>query len=159
MKLFEIDKAIQQVLDRDDLDPTVMKDTLDSLNLTREDKMDGLAGAVEGTTADLEFITNKIRKLTDQKRYLENRKNNLQAYMTEVMDDAGFKKLHTKHYILRTRNYRAKTVITNDMKIPKQYKKEKTTTTVNRKALYKDLKDGKQVDGAHLEPNRKTLIN
>ena len=159
MQLFEINEAIKAVLDKDDLDPVMLKDTLDSLKITREEKLDGLAGAIEQSTADADFLTSKIRKLQDQKRFAENRIKNLNSYMTDVMDNANLKTLKTKHYILKPRNYRAKTVITDEHRVPKNYFVEKLDVKIDKTAIYKDLKDGKQITGAHLEPNRKTTIN
>lgn len=159
MQLFEINEAIKAVLDKDDLDPVMLKDTLDSLKIAREEKLDGLAGAIEQSTADADFLTSKIRKLQDQKRFAENRIKNLNSYMTDVMDNANLKTLKTKHYILKPRNYRAKTVITDEHRVPKNYFVEKLDVKIDKTAIYKDLKDGKQITGAHLEPNRKTTIN
>ena len=69
MKLFEINDAIRQVADRENIDEQTLKDTLDSLETTREEKLDGIAGLIERDTADIEFLKNKIRQLTDQKRH------------------------------------------------------------------------------------------
>ena len=60
MKLFEINNAIKEVADKDDIDPETLKDTLDALKLTRDDKLDGLAGLIERDTANIDFLTNKI---------------------------------------------------------------------------------------------------
>ena len=159
MKLFEINDVIKKVADKDDIDPETLKDTLDSLKLTRDDKLDGLAGLIERDSANIEFLTNKIKQLTEQKRHYENQKNNLQNYMTEVIDDAGIKELHTKHYILKPRNYRQKTIISDERKLPKVYIVTKEVSSIDKRKLYQDMKDGQEVPGAHLEPNRKTTIS
>ena len=159
MKLFEINNAIKEIVDKDNIDPETLKDTMDALTLTREAKLDGLAGLIERDSADIDFLSNKIKQLTEQKRHYENQKNNLQNYMTEVIDDAGIKELHTEHYILKPRNYRQKTIISDERKIPKDYVITKKVSKIDKKKLYSDMKDGKQIPGAYLEPNRKTTIN
>ena len=159
MKLFEINKAIKEIVDKDNIDPETLKDTMDALTLTREAKLDGLAGLIERDSADIDFLSNKIKQLTEQKRHYENQKNNLQNYMTEVIDDAGIKELHTEHYILKPRNFKQKTIISDEHKIPKDYVITKEVSKIDKKKLYSDMKDGKQIPGAYLEPNRKTTIN
>lgn len=159
MKLFEINKAIKEIVDKDNIDPETLKDTMDALTLTREAKLDGLAGLIERDSADIDFLSNKIKQLTEQKRHYENQKNNLQNYMTEVIDDAGIKELHTEHYILKPRNFMQKTIISDERKIPKDYVITKEVSKIDKKKLYSDMKDGKQIPGAYLEPNRKTTIN
>lgn len=159
MKLFEINDAIRQVADRENIDEQILKDTLDSLETTREEKLDGIAGLIERDTADIEFLKNKIRQLTDQKRHFENQKASLQKYMTEVIDDAGYKQIKTKNYILKPRNFKQKTVISDDKKIPEVYKVLKEEVKIDKKKLYSDMSNGIEVPGAHLEPNRRTVIN
>lgn len=159
MNLFEINDAIKQVVDKEDIDPQMLKDTLDSLAITRDEKLDGLAGLIERDTADAEFLASKIKKLTEQKRRFENQKENLQKYMTEVIDDAGLKQVKTEHYILKPRNYRQKTIVSDERKIPEEYRVIKETTSIDKRKLYDDLIDGKDIPGVHLEPNRKTTIN
>ena len=159
MKLFEINDAIKQIADKDDLDPEMLKDTLDSLALTRDAKLDGLAGLIERDTADIDFLTNKIKQLTEQKRHFENQKTNLLNYMTEVIDDAGLKQVKTEHYILKPRNYRQKTIISDESKLPDDYHVKKEVLSIDKRRLYSDLKDGVNIPGAHLEPNRKTVIS
>ncbi|RMC46542.1 siphovirus Gp157 family protein [Lactobacillus sp. ESL0230] len=159
MNLFEINDSIKQIVDRDDIDPQALKDTLDTLELTRDEKLDGLAGLIERDTADIDFLTNKIKQLTEQKRHYEKQKDNLLKYMTEVIDNAGVKQVQTKHYILKPRNYRQKTIISDEQKIPTEYRVKKEVISINKVKLYTDLKNGLSVPGAYLEPNRKTIIN
>ncbi|MBC6360546.1 siphovirus Gp157 family protein [Lactobacillus apis] len=159
MKLFEINEAIKKIADRDDIDQQTLKDTLDSLKLTRDAKLDGLAGLIERDTADIDFLTNKIKQLTEQKKQRQNQKENLLRYMTEVIDNAGIKELHTEHYILKPRSFRQKTVISDESKLPEVYRVKKEVVSIDKQKLYNDMKDGNEVPGAHLEPNRKTVIS
>lgn len=161
MNLFEINEAIKQIADRDDIDPQTLKDTLDSLELTRDEKLDGLAGLIERDIANIAFLAKKIKELAEQKSHLEKQKDNLQKYITDVIDNAHIKQLQTKHYLLKTRGARQKTIISDEKKLPDKYKITKVTesTKVNTNQIYKDLKDGVEVPGAHLEPNRRTVIS
>ena len=79
--------------------------------------------------------------------------------MTEVIDNAGIKELHTEHYILKPRSFRQKTVISDESKLPEVYRVKKEVISIDKQKLYSDMKDGKEVSGAHLEPNRKTVIS
>lgn len=159
MKLFEINEAIKKIADRDDIDQQTLIDTLDSLKLTRDAKLDGLAGLIERDTADIDFLANKIKQLTEQKKQRQNQKENLLRYMTEVIDNAGIKELHTEHYILKPRSFRQKTVISDESKLPEVYRVKKEVISIDKQKLYNDMKDGNEVPGAHLEPNRKTTIS
>ena len=68
MNLFEINETIKAVMakynDPDtQMDEEAFKDTLDSLEATRNDKLDGLAGWYDSNNSKINFIEDKIRAL------------------------------------------------------------------------------------------------
>lgn len=162
MNLFEINDAIKKVKkmadDHPDMDADALTDTLDSLQATREQKLDGIAGWIEDNKSDEDWLSGKIKELTQAKKHLQSQSDSLMKYMTDVIDKAGYKAMKTEHHILKPRNYRASVVVSDSMKIPKSYILTKTEERIDKKQLYKDLKAGTEVPGAHLEPNRKTRI-
>lgn len=157
MNLFEISSKIEELKDKD-IDPEVLKDTLDSLKLTRNEKLDGLAGWYDSNSSSIDWIAEKIKALQDEKKRLINQNNRIMDYMTQTIDDSGAKQIKTENHILKPRNYKATTVIENSSLLPDSYKHEETVEKIDKKLLYQDLKAGIKVNGAHLKPNRKTTI-
>ena len=161
MNLFELNEQYQQLADRDDLDPTVLVDTLDSINDAWNDKLNNIAKWCESLDSDIDFLTKKKRSISDELTYRKNLRSNLMTYMTEAIDERGLKEVHTEDFILRPRNYKQRTVIDDEGKIPGEYRnyaKYQGMYDIKKNDVYKALKDGKEVPGAHLEPNRKTSI-
>ena len=161
MNLFELNEQYQQLADRDDLDPTVLVDTLDSINDAWNDKLNNIAKWCESLDSDIDFLTKKKRSISDELTYRKNLQSNLMTYLTSAIDDRGLKEVHTDDYILRPRNYKQRTVIDDEDKIPGEYRnyaKYQGMYDIKKNDVYKALKDGKEVPGAHLEPNRKTSI-
>lgn len=161
MNLFELNEQYQQLADRDDLDPTVLVDTLDSINDAWNDKLNNIAKWCESLDSDIDFLTKKKRSISDELTYRKNLRSNLMTYLTSSIDDRGLKEVHTDDYILRPRNYKQRTVIDDEDKIPGEYRnyaKYQGMYDIKKNDVYKALKDGKEVPGAHLEPNRKTSI-
>lgn len=161
MNLFELNEQYQQLADRDDLDPTVLADTLDSIEDTWNSKANNIARWIESLDADIEWLMKKKRSISDELSYRKNLRANLMTYLTSAIDDRGLKEVHTDDYILRPRNYKQRTVIDDEDKIPGEYRnyaKYQGMYDVKKNDVYKALKDGKDVPGAHLEPNRKTSI-
>ena len=65
MNLFEINETIKAVMakynDPDSkMDEDAFKDTLDSLEATRNDKLDGLAGWYDSNNSKIDWIKNKV---------------------------------------------------------------------------------------------------
>ena len=161
MNLFELNEQYQQLADRDDLDPTVLVDTLDSINDAWNDKLNNIAKWCESLASDIDFLTKKKRSISDELTYRRNLRNNLMVYLTSAIDERGLREVHTDDYILRPRNYKQRTVIDDEDKIPGEYRnyaKSQGMYDIKKNDVYKALKDGKEVPAAQLEPNRKTSI-
>ena len=161
MNLFQLSQQYQQLADNDELDPTVIADTLDSINDAWEDKLNNIAKWIESLDSDINFLANKKRSISDELSYRKNLRNNLMTYMTEAIDERGLKEVHTEDFILRPRNYKQRTVIDDEGKIPPEYRnyeKYQGMFDVDKAAVYKALKDGANVPGAHLKKNRGVVI-
>ena len=161
MNLFELGQQYQELADREDLDPTVLADTLDSIEDTWSDKANNIARWIESLDSDVDWLMKKKRSISDELSYRKNLRANLMTYLTSAIDDRGLKEVHTDDYILRPRNYKQRTVIDDESKIPNEYRnyeKYQGMYDVKKNDVYKALKDGKDVPGAHLEPNRSTVI-
>ena len=122
MNLFELNEQYQQLADRDDLDPTVLVDTLDSINDAWNDKLNNIAKWCESLDSDIDFLTKKKRSISDELTYRKNLQSNLMTYMTEAIDERGLKEVHTEDFILKPRSYRQSTVIDHEDKIPVEYR-------------------------------------
>lgn len=161
MNLFELSQQYQKLADRNDLDPTVLADTLDSIEDTWNGKVNNIARWIESLDADIDWLTKKKRSISDELTYRKNLRQNLMTYLTSTIDDRGLKEVHTDDFILRPRSYKQRTVIDDEDKIPGKYRnyaKYQGMYDVDKQAIYKALKDGEQVPGAHLKPNRKVMI-
>lgn len=158
MNLFELNEKYRELEQRDDLDPETLKDTLDSINDSREVKLDNIANWIENNQADIDFLDKKIKQLQADKKSLVNRTKSLMEYMTTAIDDSGLKELKTENHILKPRNYRASVYISDEKEIPSEFIKFKAVESIDKKSIYELLKNGETVRGAELKPNRKTVI-
>jgi hypothetical protein len=158
MNLFQLGQQYQALADREDLDPTVLADTLDSIEDTWNGKANNIARWIESLDSDIDWLTKKKRSINDELSYRKNLRANLMTYLTSAIDDRGLKEVHTDDYILRPRNYKQRTVIDDEGKVPAEFKHTNEVVAVDKTAIYKALKNGEEVPGAHLKPNRKTSI-
>ena len=160
MNLFELNDSFRALQDRDDLDPTVLADSLDAIQDTREVKWDNIATWIDHNNATTNWITQRIKELQDKKKYLVNQSKNLMTYLTDSIDDAGYKEARTANHILKPRNYKASVVIGDPDKLPMTFvhTETKIISRPDKKAIYTALKAGQEVPAAKLVPNRKTLI-
>ena len=158
MNLFELNTKYKELSNRNDLDPTLLKDSLDSINDDYKVKLNNIAKWIESLNADTDWLKKKKKSINDELIYRNNLRKNLMTYLTNAIDDRGDKEVHTNDFILRPRNYRQTVYIDDPNKIPVDYVDEKTTYKPNKKRIYAALKAGKKVAGVELHPNRKVVI-
>ena len=158
MNLFELNDNYKELASRDDLDPTILEDTLDAIQDDRRSKLDNLATWADQLKSEIDFMSDKKKSWEDEITYRKNKLAWIKQYITDVLDDAGIKRLTTDNHLLSARNFKASTIIDNDEKLPDKFKVTETTTKPDKKAIYKALKAGEEVPGAHLKPNRNTVI-
>lgn len=163
MHLFELNEkfdAIVAMIEDDDngIDEQVLIDTLESIELDRDLKLDNLATLIERNNVYINAYAEKQKKLQAAKKQLQTANDRFQWYMTQTMDHAGMKELKTENHMLRPRNYNASVVVDDTSVIPDRYMVTKTTVTPNKTAIRKALKAGEEVPGVHVEPTRKTVI-
>lgn len=156
--LFELNDQFRELSQRDDLDPTILADTLDAIEDTWTDKVNNIANWIESLESDIDWLTKKKRSISDELTYRKNLRQNLMTYLTDAIDERGLKEVHTDDYILHPRNYKQRTVIDDEDKVPTEFKHVNEVVAVDKTAVYKALKSGEQVPGAHLKPNRSTVI-
>ena len=157
MNVFELNNAIKTVKEKD-LDPETLKDTLESLELPRNEKLDNVATWIEENNMKLQWLKEKKRKLSDVETSIKNQNERLQEFLTHAIDDSGQKEIQTENHILKPRNYKDSVIVEATEKLPIDYIVCSEVVKPNKKLIYEDLKKGKSIRGAHLKPNRRTVI-
>ena len=157
MNAFQINAKIEELQNKD-LDPQVLVDTLESLELTRNEKLDGAAGLIDRSDMKIALAKRKAKEWAKVARVEENRKKWLNRYITEVLDRAGIKELVTSEHIFRPRDYKSSVVVDKLADLPKEYITYIEDVKADKKKLYADLKAGTEISGAHLKANRGTTI-
>lgn len=157
MNVFELNNAIKQVQEKD-LDPETLADTLESLELPRNEKLDNVASWIEQNNMKLQWLKDKKRQLSEVETSIKNQTERLQEFLTQAIDDSGQKEIQTENHILKPRNYKDSVIVEATEKLPIDYIVCSEVVKPNKKLIYEDLKKGKQIKGAHLKSNRKTVI-
>ena len=157
MNVFELNNAIKTVKEKD-LDPETLADTLESLELPRNEKLDNVATWIEENNMKLQWLKEKKRQLSDVETSIKNQNERLQEFLTHAIDDSGQKEIQTENHILKPRNYKDSVIVEATEKLPIDYIVCSEVVKPNKKLIYEDLKKGKSIRGAHLKLNRKTVI-
>lgn len=158
MKLYELSDAYKELLEREDLDPQAVVDTLDAIKDEIETKADNIASLIDELQSSAERKKEKAKAWSESARADVQRAKWLKQYLTSELDNAKLKKVETENHLLNVRNFKASTVVDSLDLLPDKFKNTKVEVTPDKSEIYTALKAGDEVPGAHLEPNRNVVI-
>ena len=118
----------------------------------------GIIAVVRNLEADTEAIKTEIKRLQDLKKSKENRIENLKKYTKECLEEADIKKVSTALGNISIRKLPGSVEVVEEDSIPKEYKKEVVTVTVDKKSILADLKEGVVVPGVTLKTGTSLTI-
>lgn len=168
MTLYEIDRAIQALLD-EGFNYTIDEETgevffddksaeLEQLTFERGAKLEAVALYIKNLDALAETIKAEEKALKERREAREKKAENLRKYLAQSMAAAGETGLETAK--VRVAFHKSEAVIVDEEKLDKAFIKEtiKTTYAPDKTAIKKAIKAGQQVTGAYIEERKKVQI-
>lgn len=161
MNLYDIDKRINDTIEfccdletGEILDDETLKNTLDELKLSKEEKLTNIAKYIKNLTADAKALQEEKLKFARRQKVTENKIKNLKKYIDDFIRNTqgeGFNSFKFKD-VNNTISYRkSQSVEIDDIdKINEEFLKIEKTVR-DKRELVKALKNGLTVDGCHLE--------
>ena len=162
MNAIEIAQKIAALEATDNIDADVKHDTMDSLHASLEDKLDGLRFHMEDVQRDLATLEFDEARLQAIKATVKKKKADLDwcsQYLTNTLQVAGKEKVRTDHHIYEVKHKSYSVDIYDEAKVPDEFKKVKTTYSVDKKAVKEAIDGGQPVPGAKINHNFKTVID
>ena len=151
MKLYELSKQFQEV---QELDPDIIGDTLEAIELEFNDKAKNIGFVYRTMNAQVDVLDKEIKRLQDMKSSINKRKQGLIDYLRNNMQACGIKKIECDLFKIQCVKGRDIVAVDDEHSLPDEF--IKTSTSVDKTALLKALKDG-PVNGAHLEPSKTSI--
>ena len=161
MNVFEFNRVVEIIKEkseRGEISDEALADTLESIEVQRNEKLDNVAGWIEQNQMNANYYSEKAKKYEAEAKKYKNKNNYLMEFLTQAIDDSGQKEIRTKNHILKPRNYKDSVIVEATEKLPIDYIVCSKVVKPNKKLIYEDLKKGKSIRGAHLKSNRKTVI-
>ncbi len=155
MKFYEIDEmidaALAELVDEDGVINEEAEAYLDSLEIAREQKTEGVLLAIKGMKAEAEAIRNEEKQLADRRHQLEKKADSLTEFIKDRLAGEKFKTARVAVSYRKTTSCE----ITDEWAIPEEF--VKTTVSFDKQALTKALKAG-DVPGARLVEGQSMTI-
>ena len=160
MNLYELTSDLKELQDIDftEVDAEQLEAVKVAIKEQIVNKGTGIIAVVRNLEADTEAIKTEIKRLQDLKKSKENRIENLKKYTKECLEEADIKKVSTALGNISIRKLPGSVEVVEEDSIPKEYKKEVVTVTVDKKSILADLKEGVVVPGVTLKTGTSLLI-
>ena len=160
MQLYNLTANYQQILDyvdnSEELDESLLIDTLESIDEAFEDKVISTAYVIKNNDADIETISNEIRRLQKLKQTKANANERLKGYIKDNMLQLDKTKIKGDLFNVSVRNNAESVEILNESALPEDA--FKVTRTPDKTAIKEALKNGHDVDGAVLKRTQSLQI-
>ena len=160
MQLYNLTDNYQQLLDyidsTEELDESLLVDTLESIDEAFEDKIISIAYVIKNNDADIDTISNEIRRLQKLKQTKVNANERLKGYIKDNMLQLDKTKIKGDLFNVSVRNNAESVEILNESALPEDA--FKVTRTPDKTAIKEALKNGHDVDGATLKRTQSIQI-
>ena len=149
MNIYELSLALQDVQNMD-LDPEVMKDTLDSIEDAIEIKAENIAKLVRNLESDVSAYKEEEDRLKTKRQATENKVKWLKTYLEDNMKLTGKTKFKSGMFNFLIQKNPASVNITDEKIIPEEFLIQQPPK-VDKTSLKEILKRGIEVPGAELK--------
>lgn len=156
-KLYELTGDLLALEDLD-LDSDTLSDTLEAINGEFNDKAIGILKFTENMNSDIESIDSEIKRLQARKKAIENRKARLRDYLLHNMEASGITKIECPFFTASVRKGVESVEITDLDSLPDEYVSVKVETKPDKSAIKRELKAGKEIQGATLKRGNNTIL-
>lgn len=160
--LYELTEEWQQLIammEDPDVDPQLIKDTLEGLSGEIEEKGDNYAKVIKMYEGDIATIDAEIKRLTALKQARQKNIERMKESLKNAMAAIGKVKFKTSLFNFGIRKNPAKMIVDDATKVPAYYwVVPEPKPEINKALLKEDLKKGKAIEGAHLEQGESLTI-
>jgi hypothetical protein len=160
MKLYEIAGDILQVVEiveNGELTEAEVKDTLDALNISFKEKLEGMGRYILTLKAQVDSADAEIDRLKCRKERTKNTIASIENYILTVMESMDTKKVSCDVFDVSARKPAKVATITDEGLLPARYFIEvPATKKIDKRTLLADLKNG-EIEGAELAEGKKSL--
>lgn len=160
-KLYELTEMYQNIWDLigdDEVDLEALEKALKDIEDNIEIKAENTAKLIKGIDADVEVIKAEEKRLADRRKVLENKKEGIKTYLENHLRIMEIDKVKTPLFTVALQKNPPSVNILDEKLIPKDYIKTVTTTSISKKDLLEDLKQGLIIDGVELKQTKSLRI-
>jgi len=126
-----------------------LEDTLESINLALEDKLENIGKVIRNLESEVNQFKEEEKRLADKRKAIENNIKRLKDYAEQSMIATGNKKLKTGIFTFAIQKNPPSINVVDEKLIPKKYFVP-VDPKLDKKSIQQSIKDGELVPGVQL---------
>lgn len=158
LTLYNITNKIVDLMNKEELTEEEQVDLSNELTLELQKKSSNIIGYTKNIELTINAMKEEEKRISDLRKQYENKLDRFKTYVKDNMNMLGIDKIETELGTLTVARNPISVEILNQEEIPEEYKKEKTTISVDKTAIKKHFKEtGEIVDGTTIIVDKTTL--
>lgn len=160
MKLYEISEkliALQGKLERGELTQEQVADTLESLDMSFQDKVEGTIKMIKSFEAEAKAYKEASDEFKAKEKRAKQSAERLKNYLDTHLRAQEIEELKAGMFTISYRKNPPSVEILQEENLPRAYKRTKIVVEADKTKIKKALQDGEEVPGAKLITDKKTL--
>ena len=159
MQLYNITENLKQVeqMIAEGADPEQLQDAIYDIDEAFEENAGNILFILKNMESSIESIKSEEKRLAQRRKTIENQLEGLKEYLVRNMAETGRTKVSND---LMTASYikpKPMLVVDDEDAIGSDYRSIKVTTSLDKKRILDELKDGKEIEGAHIGESKAGL--
>ena len=148
---------VSELLQSGDYDEQVLNDTLESIQLSLEDKVDGYVGVIKNFETENIAIDQEIKRLQERKKVNMNGINRLKENLMYSLEQTGQKKVKSALNTVTIRNNAPSLQIDDEKNIPKEFFIDQEPK-LDKRGLLNYVKDAGEFEGVSIKKSQSLVV-
>lgn len=155
----EYEEIIEEILESEGEISESLFNRLEEIDDDFTAKSENYVYVIKKTETENEYIDTEIKRLQTRKRRNSNLIGRLKYSLMESLESIDKIKIQTPLYTIRIQNNPPAIRIVDENIIPDDFKEERISVYINKKAILEALKSGEEVNGAKITVGKSLRIS
>ena len=158
LSLHQITGAFPMIMDQEEIGEELKEELERELTTLLQEKSQNIIGYTRNIELTIEAMKTEEKRISDQRKTLENKITRFKEYVKECMEKGGFTKIETALGSLSIVKNPMSVEIINENEVPNEFKTEVVTTKIDKTAIKNHFKEtGEIPEGTKINTQNTSL--
>lgn len=158
LSLYQITGMIPVIMEQEEITPELKEQLEKELTELLQQKSQNIIGYTKNIELTIEAMKTEEKRISEQRKVLENKLDNFKQYVKECMEKNGIKKIETGLGTISIAKNPISIEIENEEEVPDEFKTTITTTKIDKTKIKDNFKEtGEIPDGVKINTENTRL--